>query len=299
MSTWKLRDVEIISFYMAMLQDTANGLAVVRKSFSGTIAGKNLLQLVYKERFSQAQMRLLAGQYNLYDDSLSGEWEEVSTQMAELSPFDTIVNNSSSTVVPGNSGNIISPDYPSNPSGGLSQADLDAALAPIKDWFELKDLSNGEKVLFTKYGIASQKDQVANVVVRDGAIITVESQPAQANIIDGEEMYNGSDMRYKWIEEKFRLNSATIAHAPLFKFKWKKDQDNRLKIGTSAQYWEEVLPELVNFDSVADFKRLNYQSLGVAIGISLAREIEWLKKQIDMQKKQIELLTTQIKGSNE
>lgn len=101
------------------------------------------------------------------------------------------------------------------------------------------------------------------------------------------EIYCGSDMRYKRVEEKFRLTSAQIAHAPLMKFQWKKQSEGMSKIGTSAQYWENILPELVVYDSVADFKRLNYQSLGVAMGISLAREIEYLKKQIAELKEQL------------
>lgn len=296
-SSWVLGNYVYGSFYRAIVQDFANSNGFVKNGFNGVICGKNLLSLNYIEKFSQSKLRLASGQYNLLTDELSADWEEIVADDVWISDYDITVEDNA-TIVDG-SNTTSSNVGMGGSSGGLSQADLDAALAPIKDWFEVKDLADGSKVLFTKYSIASQGDQVANAVVSDGAIVAAESQPAQANIIDGEEMYNGSDMRYKRIEEKFRLNSATIAHAPLFKFKWKKDQDNRLKIGTSAQYWEEVLPELVNFDSVADFKRLNYQSLGVAIGISLAREIEWLKKQIDMQKKQIEFLRTQIKGSNE
>lgn len=298
-SKWILQNYEFNTFYVAMLRDRCNSIGSVKNGFSGVIGGKNLLDIIYLEKYSNSKLRLCTGEYNLLTDELSGEWEQASEQMVDIVEDDTLSNNSSIVVVPGGTGSTTTPGGSGSGGNTSVNVDIESALAPIKDWFEVKDLADGSKVLFTKYSIASQGDQVANAVVSDGAIVAAESQPAQANIIDGEEMYNGSDMRYKWIEEKFRLNSATIAHAPLFKFKWKKDQDNRLKIGTSAQYWEEVLPELVNFDSVADFKRLNYQSLGVAIGISLAREIEWLKKQIDMQKKQIELLRTQIKGSNE
>ena len=100
------------------------------------------------------------------------------------------------------------------------------------------------------------------------------------DIVSTGEQVAGSDMRYKIVKSKFRLSSAIIAHAPLFRFKWKNHKTTKLKIGTSAQYWEEFAPELVTFDSVSDFKHLNYAGLGVAIGISNAREIEQLKKEI-------------------
>ena len=100
------------------------------------------------------------------------------------------------------------------------------------------------------------------------------------DIVSTGEQVAGSDMRYKIVKSKFRLSSAIIAHAPLFRFKWKNHKTTKLKIGTSAQYWEEFAPELVTYDSVSDFKHLNYAGLGVAIGISNAREIEQLKKEI-------------------
>lgn len=259
-SAWQLGGVEFGSFYRAMVQDYANSVGFIRNGFSGVIGSFNPLNIAYIEKYSQSKLRLLSGEYNLLTDELSGEWEEVKEQMAQIGDYEIIEESNSTN--PGTTGGTSSGGGSSAGGGGgtsgITMADVEGAIAPIKDWFDVKETTKGERYLHTKYTIASDGDVVA-----------------------------GSDMRYKRVEEKFRLTSTQIAHAPLFKFQWKKQTEGQSKIGTSAQYWEQILPEIVVFDSVADFKRLNYQSLGVAMGISLAREIEHLKKQIAELKEQL------------
>ena len=258
-SKWKLQNVELETFYTAIIQDKANTIGKVKNGFSGTITGKKLLNICYVEKYSDSKLRLLSGEYNLLTDELSGQWEEATDAMVEIAPYETTINNNSSVVVPsGSTSSTVVPGGGGGTSSGITMADVEGAIAPIKDWFDVKETTEGERYLHTKYTIASDGDVVA-----------------------------GSDMRYKRVEEKFRLTSTQIAHAPLFKFQWKKQTEGMSKIGTSAQYWENIIPELVVYDSVADFKRLNYQSLGVAMGISLAREIEYLKKQIAELKEQL------------
>ena len=65
------------------------------------------------------------------------------------------------------------------------------------------------------------------------------------------------------------LDLDVMANAPLFNFYWNDRADNQLHLGTSAQYWESISPELVTGE---EFKTLNYASLGVAMGISLAKK---------------------------
>lgn len=571
-SKWQLLDLEFDTFYKAMIQDIANMTGLVKNGFSGVIGGKNLLSLSYLEKFSSSKLRLVSGEYNLYTDELSGEWEEIPGQMVQVGSYDTVVNNSGVVITGGSSSSGVTPGGGSGTGSGnyVTNVALEAALAPILDWFELRTLESGTKILFTKYTLVSALDQiaggvgeggssssgaaynrldtwenynedagdvlsaklgydlkqqieqlqqsggsgesvVANITVKIGdakytAVDGVVSLPAyptmptvptklsdliddlvagnylpltggilsgalsapnisitsaaaiahlafgrqggniitapsggyftfipggksiatanadlvitdgivypgtigvtklgfgdkrwsQVSSVDGdfsgaltagtfstanvvscggrlrinasnsvtsfgflkatayatalnravldigsnyggsgtitseavdvvamslyrgavgigraftyEELYAnkasnimlsvegninnvgdivstgeqvaGSDMRYKIVKSKFRLSSAIIAHAPLFRFKWKNHKTTKLKIGTSAQYWEEFAPELVTFDSVSDFKHLNYAGLGVAIGISNAREIEQLKKEI-------------------
>lgn len=571
-SKWQLLDLEFDTFYKAMIQDIANMTGLVKDGFSGVIGGKNLLSLSYLEKFSSSKLRLVSGEYNLYTDELSGEWEEIPGQMVQVGSYDTVVNNSGVVITGGSSSSSVTPGGGSGTGSGnyVTNVALEAALAPILDWFELRTLETGTKILFTKYTLVSALDQiaggvgeggssssgaaynrldtwenynedagdvlsaklgydlkqqieqlqqsggsgesvVANITVKIGdaeytAVDGVVSLPAyptvptvptklseliddlvagnylpltggvlsgalsvpninitsadtiahlafgrqsgnfitapsggyiafipggqsiatanadlvitdgivypgttgvtklgfgdkrwsQVSSVDGDfsgaltagtfstanvvscggrlrinasnsatsfgflkatayttalnravldigsnyggssdiaseavdvvamsmyrgavgvgraftydelyankasnimlsvegNIYNvgdivstgeqvaGSDMRYKIVESKFRLSSAIIAHAPLFRFKWKNHKTTKLKIGTSAQYWEKFAPEFVAFDSVADFKHLNYSGLGVAMGISNAREIEQLKKEI-------------------
>ena len=79
----------------------------------------------------------------------------------------------------------------------------------------------------------------------------------------------GSDIRFKSKLADYSLSLESMAYAPLFTFYWTNRGDNQTHIGTSAQYWEMVANPLV---SGTDFKGLDYSTLGVAMGISLARK---------------------------
>ena len=95
----------------------------------------------------------------------------------------------------------------------------------------------------------------------------------------------GSDMRFKDKIEDMGISIADIANAPLFTYKWKDRDDDVIYLGSSAQYWEKIAPWLVSGD---DFKSLNYATLGVAMGISLA------KKTINHEER-IKILEAEIK----
>lgn len=97
----------------------------------------------------------------------------------------------------------------------------------------------------------------------------------------------GSDIRYKEKVEDIDIPTSIIANAPLFSFKWTDRDDKDVHIGTSAQYWEDKLPEFVKYDPEKDFKHLNYGGLGVSIGISLAKKIEMLEQRIVELEKQL------------
>ena len=55
-----------------------------------------------------------------------------------------------------------------------------------------------------------------------------------------------SDIRRKNIVSDLTLSVEDIANAPLFKFTWKDGKDGNVHIGTSAQYWQGLMPELVS-----------------------------------------------------
>jgi hypothetical protein len=59
---------------------------------------------------------------------------------------------------------------------------------------------------------------------------------------------NRSDMRLKDVVGDVNLNVQQIASAPVFKFRF-KEKAKRTMVGTSAQYWDAVLPESVTRDA--------------------------------------------------
>lgn len=56
--------------------------------------------------------------------------------------------------------------------------------------------------------------------------------------------------------------------------------DGKMHIGSSAQYWKEHTSELVSVDK-DDFHRLDYATLGVLMGISLAKRIKELEMKVE------------------
>ena len=89
------------------------------------------------------------------------------------------------------------------------------------------------------------------------------------NLVVSGDTSSGSDIRFKDIIKNKTLKIEHIAKAPLFTFKWNDREDDTIHLGSSAQYWEKVTPWLVKGE---DFKTLDYSTLGVAMGISLAKK---------------------------
>lgn len=122
---------------------------------------------------------------------------------------------------------------------------------------------------------------------QDKTIMTLAADGANINgnlIVSGDFSF-GSDIRFKDKIEDIGISIADIAKAPLFTYKWNDREDDTIYLGSSAQYWEKIAPWLVSGD---DFKSLNYATLGVAMGISLA------KKTINHEER-IKILEAEIK----
>lgn len=104
----------------------------------------------------------------------------------------------------------------------------------------------------------------------------------------------GSDMRFKDKIEDMGISIADIANAPLFTYKWNDREDDIIYLGSSAQYWEKIAPWLVSGD---DFKSLNYATLGVAMGISLAKKTINHEERIKALEKEIKRLKEEQYGN--
>ena len=92
-----------------------------------------------------------------------------------------------------------------------------------------------------------------------------------------------SDENLKDIVENFTLSLKDIADAPLVKFTWKDKNDDRINVGSIAQYWNNILPEAVDMGEDGTLS-MDYSKLALSSAISLAREVQKLRKEIERLK---------------
>lgn len=151
------------------------------------------------------------------------------------------------------------------------------------------DATNGKWVLYTN-GSATTIDTYPLTVTK--AVTINGLTTINNNLIVYGESASTSDMRFKDVVENKSLSIADIAKAPCFSFTWKEKDDKSLHLGTSAQYWEAIAPELVTGE---DFKALNYASLGVAMGIALAKESINHEDRIKNLEDEIKILNGELK----
>lgn len=101
-----------------------------------------------------------------------------------------------------------------------------------------------------------------------------------------------SDLRKKNVLSDEVLSVKEIAQAPLFRHTYKDDRNNYLHIGTSAQYWSAIHNNWFTRKDDEGYYQMELQNLGVAMGISLAREIVKYESKTD---KKIRLMRNRIK----
>lgn len=82
-----------------------------------------------------------------------------------------------------------------------------------------------------------------------------------------------SDLRKKNILSNEVLSVKEIAAAPLFRHTYKSDDNGYIHVGTSAQYWSGIHEDWFTRKDSEGYYQMELQNLGVAMGISLAREI--------------------------
>lgn len=82
--------------------------------------------------------------------------------------------------------------------------------------------------------------------------------------------YQSSDALKKNIISDISLNIEDIANAPSVKFTWKHDSSQQA-VGTIAQYWKEILPEIVKGEE-GNYS-VDYATLATINSISLAKKV--------------------------
>ena len=89
-----------------------------------------------------------------------------------------------------------------------------------------------------------------------------------------------SDMRLKNVLEEVTLSVEDIAAAPAFRFAWKGG--GGVDVGTSAQYWERVLPDVVKRDD-AGWRMMQYGNAAMVAVIALARRVQELEEKLKIK----------------
>lgn len=108
------------------------------------------------------------------------------------------------------------------------------------------------------------------------------------------EFVASSDMRRKNVIANVGMSIDEIARSPLFRFTWKdKEQDGDMHIGTSAQYWQDICPELVHADKEG-FLSLNYAGLATMMGIMLARGLRKTDSKVRKLERKVRMLEQRV-----
>lgn len=110
-------------------------------------------------------------------------------------------------------------------------------------------------------------------------------------IIDSTGPTSTSDITLKDVIEDQKLSAEQIASAPIFKFTFKGD--SKINIGTSAQYWQNILPETVRLDENGHLG-LSYDQVNIASVINLAKEVVDLKKENDELKARLAIIESKL-----
>lgn len=147
--------------------------------------------------------------------------------------------------------------------------------------------SGGDRVAF---GVGSKKHDTSDEdnelfgVMGNGNVMTVGSMTATA-------FNQSSDVRLKDIKGDAQLTVEDVAGAPMIAFAWNEraraDKDSH--VGTSAQYWHKVLPDVVGTD-YRGYWTLDYATAGMLSAIATAREVVELKRELTRMRKVIDEL---------
>ena len=86
-----------------------------------------------------------------------------------------------------------------------------------------------------------------------------------------------SDERKKIVSKEMVLDLDKISDAPSVLFKWRDSQDETEHVGTIAQYWQKVLPQVVCEDHEGNLS-MQYGTAALVAVISVARELREIKK---------------------
>ena len=135
-----------------------------------------------------------------------------------------------------------------------------------KMWFNYRGRQGGQlSSAITEYDFGNGRSSRTGVTVR------------AANFFADSAVSVVSDERKKIVSKEMVLDLDKIADAPSVLFKWRDEHDETLHVGTIAQYWQEVLPQVVCEDQEGNLS-MQYGTAALVAVISVARELREIKK---------------------
>ena len=108
-----------------------------------------------------------------------------------------------------------------------------------------------------------------------------------------------SDLRKKNVLSNEVLSVKEIAAAPLFRHTYKSDDNQYIHVGTSAQYWSGIHEDWFTRKDDEGYYQMELQNLGVAMGISLAREIVKYESKTDKKIRLMKKRINELEKANE
>lgn len=135
-----------------------------------------------------------------------------------------------------------------------------------KMWFNYRGRQGGQlSSAITEYDFGNGRGSRTGVTVR------------AANFFADSAVSVVSDERKKIVSKEMVLDLDKIADAPSVLFKWRDSQDETEHVGTIAQYWQKVMPQVVCEDQEGNLS-MQYGTAALVAVISVARELREIKK---------------------
>lgn len=105
---------------------------------------------------------------------------------------------------------------------------------------------------------------------------------------------NLSDMRQKNYVEDESIELWQVASAPVFKFTWKNNAfGTDLHVGSSAQYWQTIVPEAVTTDGIGNLG-LQYDVVALLAAVTTAKKVQEHEQRIEELERENKVLWNMI-----
>lgn len=148
--------------------------------------------------------------------------------------------------------------------------------------------SSGDITTLGQIKVKPVTGDIETVTISNSNIVVHNNYSNTTTTITASGVNQGSDRTLKDIVSDVNLTVEQVAEAPAVEFTWKNDQSENKQhnVGTIAQYWQVVLPEVVG--ETEDGKlTMQYSNAAMVSAIVTAKEVVALKEEIEELKRQI------------